>query len=884
MKKIFNVFWRNVFFTIKHYGWLSLVIIPVLLLVNWTFFSVLNSEKATLKSQQISLANEEVNIIDFIISNTINNSFNDISVMIDSDEMSMYLENKNETNLSELKQLLYRIISNKPQFSGVEFLDLTGQQIIWLNRVDENLEILNQDFYVNRSNKEYFPIIQDLNKDQMYIVPIYLLKDNVSGTEINKPVTSLVMAIFDDSNQKKGYLVLNYNANHLLAVFNEYVGSESPHIELGIINGESIWGLTPGFDDIFGVNEDEIDDYFDLLEANAESIIRNYVNLTSVSDNEIINDEHFFRIFASIDFQAVYNEFGGLFVKHPFIIVFVDLSLLVLFFFFASILKSKDDDRILLNANMYLSDKNVDGVMITNSRGEITYTNQSFEDIFGYKLDKIKNKKPDNILGNLNFGIKDTVIKSKQILEDNIWNLSNNNIIILKHIRIKPELNRNGDIKHLLAIYSTPKIEIESLTFISDIETAKTYELLAKPFKNEEFKYNNSCIMIIRTFNEKSNKLYDSTNNINLNPYAFANYLSRHLGTNYMFAVPKENYLMIYASLEEINLKLQEVVDLIDKYKHEPNINNDLEYFFGIALADEKTTSINKLIENAFVALTMVKNSKNVKHLIYTPDIRNIIKREKTIYSQLDNGFSFNEFYLHYQIQKNILNNTYNGVEALLRWNNSKLGNIPPAEFIGLIENSFYINRLSLMVINKVIDDFTPYIKYLNPNFKISINLTYFDFFNDYIIHGLLDAIDKSQIPSSNFCFEITESGYLENKQKTNVIIDYLHSKGIIIAIDDFGTGFSSLEVLKNIRADKIKIDRTFIKDYPDNDNGEFFETIVKLIKSMNLDVLVEGTETKEQVDLCFKNGCDEIQGYFISKPIEIKELIKQFINKNLDS
>jgi EAL domain-containing protein (putative c-di-GMP-specific phosphodiesterase class I) len=356
--------------------------------------------------------------------------------------------------------------------------------------------------------------------------------------------------------------------------------------------------------------------------------------------------------------------------------------------------------------------------------------------------------------------------------------------------------------------------------------------------------------------------------------------LKSNLGPKFKIAVPKESYVMIYVSLEIIEENLQDTIDfidnLIDKYKHQPNINSDLEYNFGIALADNKTITKADIIENAFIALQMSKTRKNIKHLVYSDEIKKIIKREKDIYAQLDHGFNFDEFYLLYQIQKDIKRNSFTGVEALLRWNNSLLGNISPAEFISIIENSFYINRLSIMVVNKVIKDFTPYAEYINEDFRISINLTYFDFFNDYIIHNLVDIIEKSVIPTKNFCFEITESGYLENQDKTNAIIDYLHSKEITV-------GFSSLEVLKNIHIDKVKIDRSFIKDYPEKDDGAMFKTIVSLVKNMNLGVLVEGTETKEQVDFSLTSGCDEIQGYYISQPIYIENLVRKYLNKKAD-
>jgi EAL domain-containing protein (putative c-di-GMP-specific phosphodiesterase class I) len=236
-----------------------------------------------------------------------------------------------------------------------------------------------------------------------------------------------------------------------------------------------------------------------------------------------------------------------------------------------------------------------------------------------------------------------------------------------------------------------------------------------------------------------------------------------------------------------------------------------------------------------------------------------------------------------YQIQKDIVNNEFTGVEALLRWNSPVLGNVSPVEFITVIENSFFVNQLSLMVLNKVIKDFSPYVKYLGDEFRISINLTSFDFFSDQIIHNLVSVIEKSPISTKNFCFEITESGYLENKDKTNSIIDFLHSKNITVAIDDFGTGFSSLEVLKKLHIDKVKIDRSFIKDYPEKDDGVMLKTIANLVKILNFGILLEGTETKEQVEFALESGCDEIQGFYISQPIYIENLVRKYLNKKSD-
>jgi EAL domain-containing protein (putative c-di-GMP-specific phosphodiesterase class I) len=104
-----------------------------------------------------------------------------------------------------------------------------------------------------------------------------------------------------------------------------------------------------------------------------------------------------------------------------------------------------------------------------------------------------------------------------------------------------------------------------------------------------------------------------------------------------------------------------------------------------------------------------------------------------------------------------------------------------------------------------------------------------------------------------------------------------------LVSIDDFGTGFSTFEILKTLHVDKVKIDRSFIKDYPETDNGDIFKTISNLVKTLKFGLLVEGTETKEQVDFAVKCGCEEVQGFYISKPLYIENLAKRYLKTKAD-
>jgi EAL domain-containing protein (putative c-di-GMP-specific phosphodiesterase class I) len=360
----------------------------------------------------------------------------------------------------------------------------------------------------------------------------------------------------------------------------------------------------------------------------------------------------------------------------------------------------------------------------------------------------------------------------------------------------------------------------------------------------------------------------------------FAVFLKRKLDSRYIIAIPKDKYILIYINVEKhlFNQAVDMIDQLIDQYRHLPSTPNNFTHTFVVSQSSSTINQVTDLIDSLMTALEYSKHKPQLRHHIYDEDMKSIIEREKQILNELETGFVIDEFFMTYQVQLNIETGDILGVEALLRWENKHLGMIPPNEFIPIIENSFYINQLTTMVVHKVIKDFEMHLWRLPEDFRISINLSHFDFNNDYIMDQILSIIETSRMPDRMFTFEITESNYMDNIEKTNRIIDLLHKRNILIAIDDFGTGYSSINSLKSIDVDYVKIDKTFIINYPDKDNGQMFKTIAQLVHGLKKEIIVEGTETEEQIKYCLDNRCKYAQGYYISKPIEIDDFIHKFI------
>jgi len=840
----------------KHFGWFTLILIPILVIVNWSFLATASAQRESIIMNEVTKSEQEIDMIDFYISRAVISTHNDLHVIRDSDEANTFLNTPVDTNLDSFEQLVYRIAANKPQFLHISLADNTGEELFKITRNNDELFIEDDFFLSNVSDEPYFMNAENVEDEFIYIEPMY--------SEDGEPVLTMVAPMILDGTIEY-YIILDYQANHFLSVFEQYLDTPNSYYTLGLINQGNIWEIderTQRFYSLF--TQRRIDAVFDEIENKEYSQIQS-ININFDMDHNLNIENDFFQVFAIHDMDSVVQGSNFLILDNIWLLFIINLLVVSFFIYMGYIIKSNNDERILLNANMYLSDKNKDGVMITNEKREIQYVNEAFKEFYRFQMDEILNKTPKEAIGIKGIDLDFTEITNDSFYENNVWNKTKDGIRILKFLRVRQELTSRGKIKHFLGIYSEPDVELNNyMKYTKDKD--KVINTLASVVKNHQFIINKTCLMMIKL---KHASTYD-----------FTLYLKKHLDARYLLCIPKMDYLMIYANIDRF--QFNHIIDLLDQlietYRHMASVDQSFSHDFVVAMADEQNDNLTDLVDSLLVTLEVSSHKQQLKHLIYSHDMRKHIERENDIIEELDLGFSIDEFYLSYQVQKNLNTNTYTGVEALLRWNNKKLGNISPDEFIPIIENSFYINQLTIMVVRKVIEDFKPYADDLPEDFRISINLTYFDFGNDYIMDNILHIIEESIIASKYFTFEITESNYLENIDKTNRIIEKLHKKNINIAIDDFGTGFTSIDSLKSIKVDEVKIDKIFIENYPEKDNGDMFSIIADLIKSIGKVIVVEGIETKEQIAFAKANQCQVVQGYYVSKAVSIDEFMQIFM------
>jgi diguanylate cyclase len=229
---------------------------------------------------------------------------------------------------------------------------------------------------------------------------------------------------------------------------------------------------------------------------------------------------------------------------------------------------------------------------------------------------------------------------------------------------------------------------------------------------------------------------------------------------------------------------------------------------------------------------------------------------------------------VHYQPQLQLKTGQLVGLEALMRWQQADGSFIPPDRFIALAEQSGLIIELGEWLFAKVCAQANQWLAAGCILPRVAINVSMLQFNHNDLIRQLSGQIEKHGLPAGLIEIEITESAAMQNPEHTISRIEELQSLGVLLSIDDFGTGFSSLSYLQKIRADRIKIDRSFISTIDDSDESACIaEMIINLGHKLGFSILAEGVETPTQATTLQRLGCDEVQGFLFSHPLPPEQL-----------
>jgi diguanylate cyclase (GGDEF)-like protein len=302
----------------------------------------------------------------------------------------------------------------------------------------------------------------------------------------------------------------------------------------------------------------------------------------------------------------------------------------------------------------------------------------------------------------------------------------------------------------------------------------------------------------------------------------------------------------------------------------------------GICMYPKDAEDEQSLMKNADIAMYLGKEEGKNNYQFYSKDIQSKSLERLSIETNLRFALERNELSLHYQAQVDFKTNVIKGVEALLRWQNPYLGSVTPTQFIPVAEESGLIIPIGRWVLKTACAQNVVWQKQGLPAVCVSVNLTRRQLMDENLIDDIRTALNDSGMAPNLLELEITESMVMHNPARMISILAKIKSLGVRLAIDDFGTGYSSLAQIKHFPIDTLKVDRSFIRNIPqDIEDKAITEAIIAMGKTLSLTVVAEGVETQEQLDFLREHSCDEMQGYHFSKPIApelFADLLRQHV------
>lgn len=287
-------------------------------------------------------------------------------------------------------------------------------------------------------------------------------------------------------------------------------------------------------------------------------------------------------------------------------------------------------------------------------------------------------------------------------------------------------------------------------------------------------------------------------------------------------------------------------------------------------------------IDRCKLAKKSIKNKHNSDVAFYDGKIREVSLREKDFENAMPQALENREFECYLQPKYGTNSREIVGAEALIRWNSKEFGFVCPGDFIPLAEKNGFVVELDFFILEEVCKMLRRWLDNGKTPIVISVNQSRLHINDDDYIWRLREIVDKYEIPYEYIELELTESVFTEDAERMIAIMKKLHEIGFKLSIDDFGSGYSSLNLLKDIPADVLKIDREFFNGTVNSKKGRaVISSVVDMAKNLEMNVISEGVETQDQIDFLQEINCNMVQGFYFSKPMKLKDFDELWEKQN---
>jgi diguanylate cyclase (GGDEF)-like protein len=338
--------------------------------------------------------------------------------------------------------------------------------------------------------------------------------------------------------------------------------------------------------------------------------------------------------------------------------------------------------------------------------------------------------------------------------------------------------------------------------------------------------------------------------------------------------------LCVCADRDKITRRINEFIRILNKERETIGIKEKLSCHFGIYIIEDRNGNLEKIREKSNMARIAAKTADNQRWFFYTDAFRKKIGDEKEIIDQMEDALANNQFEMYLQPKYNLHLNRYCGCEALVRWRHPEKGLISPGEFIPIFEQTGFIKKLDMFMLEEVCKLLKSWEVKKYPEISVAVNISRKNLKQSDFIERVLCITNQYRIHRGSLEIELTESSIFEDVDRMIEIGKAFQNYGFKMAMDDFGSGYSSINLLGCLPLDVIKMDQGFFNSHLKREqNYIVVEATINLIKRLGMRVVAEGIETKAEVEMLRTLGCDIIQGYYFGKPMPVAEFEQQIFN-----
>ncbi|MDO9023363.1 EAL domain-containing protein, partial [Zwartia sp.] len=351
--------------------------------------------------------------------------------------------------------------------------------------------------------------------------------------------------------------------------------------------------------------------------------------------------------------------------------------------------------------------------------------------------------------------------------------------------------------------------------------------------------------------------------------------VARHSGDTFVVIIPRETQSVVAVLVADVLNKLKAPTQVAAQ---EVSVGASV----GISVFPHDAKSAGTLASAAEIAMYRAKDEGRNSLRFFAPAMQQNTQRSLDLALSLSGAQERGELYLVYQPQLRLSDNKIVGAEVLLRWQHPKWGPVSPSEFIPIAEQTGLIVPIGQWVLEQVAYQLRDWASVELSELTIAVNVSAVQFVRTGFVAELIKIMSKARVSTSRLEIEITEAVALRNAEQAAAIIEQLHDAGFKIAVDDFGTGYSSLSYLRRYAIDTLKIDQSFVNELTSSESDQsIVAAIIKMAQSLKMTTIAEGVESAEQAGLLQTLGCDDLQGYWLSRPIPATEFVEFLQVKN---